>query len=843
MQGARQQILIEFFEKLFAALAFGVGSVLSPIALFPLLGRRVAWLQRTPHSEQARTIAYREIGLFLALAIGALLTPTLKLLPFEPMILAVFFLILSIGMMLLAEKSTAALVPKLESKEWSGTHLRNLFGWALLGLSLAAFWKDFPSQTLLGSSLIAMLFAGVPVAMAYRRGEPGLLIPGALIYLIGVGFGHPGIAAAGVGLLVPAAVLVTRNLRASFALRSLLCWLGAWAGLELPGWIALAASVILFGLTLEMWRFPLRLATYLPLRTLHRFKIYGSENYASDGPGIVISNHVTLADGFLLGAMTQRMVRFLVFDAFYKNPVSRFGLNLFRTIPISQGARREAIESLRKVRAVIEEGHFAGIFPEGGITRSGHLHPFQKGFTRILAGTQIPVIPAYMNGLWNNLLSFSEQKVNLRVGRWFRPLEIEYGTPLPPTVTAPELWRVVKSLEVNAAFRDSEKAPTLPMAFLASAAKHNSLIAIRAGSQQLSYSALASSSLLFARHINRRLRRKARIGIFLPDGVEKAIAHVAVVMAGHVAMEVPELSGSQLEQYISGHGLGTLVTSQSWLDAHEAKKSDGMLFIGRALEKFDSREQTRIWLYRKLSPHAAWRQVCTHAMRKETAAAIVASPRGPIVLSHRGIWSAAWSARRVLWWKPGVTVRNRVPLNRAAGLSLGFWMPLLNGATITYNDGAVDFELLDADDAFEAHSETKHVLVVEDETRMASTEAVASLGNRYLPLFELAEASGAIAISSPSVDFMGEVQGGVKAETLGRLPFGLELQTGEAGIKLRSPARLLRYLDAGEAKTHTRIDDWLEVPVSLELNEQCFVERKPILEPQISSTPEAHQAT
>jgi hypothetical protein len=268
-----------------------------------------------------------------------------------------------------------------------------------------------------------------------------------------------------------------------------------------------------------------------------------------------------------------------------------------------------------------------------------------------------------------------------------------------------------------------------------------------------------------------------------------------------------------------------------------------MLFIGRALERFDSRDQTRIWFYRKLSPHAAWRQVCTHAMRKETAAAIVRSPRGPVVLSHRGIWSAAWSARRVLWWKPGVTVRNRVPLDCASGLSIGFWMPLLNGATISFNDAAVDFEMLDADEALEAHVDSKHVIVVEDETCVTSEEAVAALGSRYLPMFELAEASGAIAISSPIVDFMGEVQGGVKADTLGRLPFGLEMETTAEGVKVRTPARLLRYLDAGETKTHTRINDWLEVPVSLELNDQCFVERKPISEPQTSSIPEAHQST
>ena len=36
-----------------------------------------------------------------------------------------------------------------------------------------------------------------------------------------------------------------------------------------------------------------------------------------------------------------------------------------------------------------------------------------------------------MNGLWNSMLSFSESKVHLRIGRFFRDFEIEFGTPCP----------------------------------------------------------------------------------------------------------------------------------------------------------------------------------------------------------------------------------------------------------------------------------------------------------------------------------------------------------------------------------------------------------------------------
>jgi 1-acyl-sn-glycerol-3-phosphate acyltransferase len=834
MQGPRQQIILEFFEKVFAVLAFGSASALSPIALFPLAGRRIGWRQRADGSEIARILAYREIAVFFALAVGVFLKPQLQLIPFDPIITATFFLVLSIGLMLLAERSTAALIPKLHENEWTGPALRNLFGWAVLGITLTSFGKTLDQSTLFACCLIALTTATIPMAMAFRRGEPGLLIPGAFVALLGITIWNPWIAAAGFGWVIPCAVQITHNVKGSFALRSIVCWLGLWAGLHIPAPASIAAMAILFVLTLEMWRFVLRLMVYFPLRTLHRFKVYGSENYAADGPGMLLSNHVTMIDGWLLGAMTQRMVRFLAFDAYFKNPVVAFGLNLFRSISISQGARREAIESLRKARTVIEEGHFAGIFPEGGITRSGHLQPFQKGFTRIVSGTQIPIIPAYMNGLWTNLLSFSESKVTVRIGRFFRPLEIEFGKPQPPTISARDLWRVVKSLEVNAAFRDAHHAPLLPVAFLESARKHAKLIAVRAGGQSISYGDLATKSLLFARHINRRLRRKARIGIFLPDGIEKTIAHIATILAGHVAMDIPDLKGSDLDQFITSHGLGTLITSQSWIDSHDVSKADSMVFIGRALEKFETKAPSLPARYLTFFPNFAWRQVCTFSMRKDSAGAIVSSPRGAAVLSHRGIWSAAWAARRVLWWKPGVAIHNRVSLSRPASLTLGFWMPLLNGATLVFENEAVDFELVDAPEWQSAHPDSKHVLVIDP------TE---ELGERYLPILELAEASGVAAISSPPVDFMGEVQSGMKSGTFGQMPFGLELEETSTGIRLRSPSRLLRYLDAGEAKVHSRIDDWLEVDVPLSLTEHWFVELKSTSELQTSSTTQQHQSS
>ncbi len=833
MKAIRQYLVFEFLEKLFAALALITGGPLAPFALLLLFGRRAAWRAKTPPILQAGLLARREMLLLAALGLGLLLSRMGLFLGLDPAICSATLLVFATGAIVLGERSAVALWPQWTGAQWTPKGLRHLAGWFLFGLVLAKLAAAYPVEDRLMAIGIALISAVVPVRMAYHRGEPGLLPLAAPLLCLGIGFDQLWLSAAAVGWLLPTGILVAHNLRISTLWTSIAATLGVLAATWLPAWGALAASLLLLALAVEFWRFIVRFALYFPLRAIHKFRVYSLDNAAADGPAIVVSNHVTLADGWLLGAMTQRMVRFLVFDAYYKDATSRFLLNLFRTIPISQGARREAVESLKKARAVIESGHFAGIFPEGGITRSGHLHPFQKGFTRIVAGTEIPVIPAYMNGLWTSFGSFSEQKVSLRPGRLFRPFEIEFGAPLPSSTSAPALWRAVKNLEVNAAFRDAHHAPLLPVAFLAAARRHSRQIAFAGPDGGLTYAELSDNALLLARHINHRLSRKARIGVFLPPGRDRLIAHVALCLAGHVAMDIPELPPEAFEQWRARHGLGLVITSQSYAESQGCQRLEGMIFIGRALERAHSRAPFRDALYRWLGPARAFAQVCPYPMRKDSAAAIVTSSQGPLVLSHRGLWAAACSARRVLWLKPGDTVRNHLPWDCASSLSLGLWLPLLHGATLAGDGSPVTFELLDAADLDKAHPESQFLLTAGQPTVWDS---------RCLPFHDCPEASGFASLSSPAVDFMNETQTGVKQGTLGRLPFGLELAESETGAVVRGPARFLRHLDGGEGRIQSAGDAWVEIPAPLRLNEQCFVELAAISAPQTSSTPQPDPA-
>src|ERR1035438_1058955 len=71
--------------------------------------------------------------------------------------------------------------------------------------------------------------------------------------------------------------------------------------------------MIAAGLSDFLARFGLRLVA----RPLFRIRILGSEHIPSHGPALLVSNHLTYLDGFLIGSCMRPVVRFLVWKPIY----------------------------------------------------------------------------------------------------------------------------------------------------------------------------------------------------------------------------------------------------------------------------------------------------------------------------------------------------------------------------------------------------------------------------------------------------------------------------------------------------------------------------------------------
>jgi acyl-[acyl-carrier-protein]-phospholipid O-acyltransferase/long-chain-fatty-acid--[acyl-carrier-protein] ligase len=177
-------------------------------------------------------------------------------------------------------------------------------------------------------------------------------------------------------------------------------WIGA---LILLG--ALAFAVIF------RYQLLVRLPLWLITHTIYRVRVHGAENVPATGPALLVSNHVSHLDALLVLASQKRRVRFMMWAPYSRMPVLRWIFRLLNVSPIDGSAGpRAIISALRAASDALANGEVVCIFAEGGITRTGFLLPFQRGFEQIVKRSPAPIIPVYLDQLWGSIFSFQKQR-------------------------------------------------------------------------------------------------------------------------------------------------------------------------------------------------------------------------------------------------------------------------------------------------------------------------------------------------------------------------------------------------------------------------------------------------
>lgn len=139
-----------------------------------------------------------------------------------------------------------------------------------------------------------------------------------------------------------------------------------------------------------------RMNTFL-CRRFHRLK--GTlHTLPEHGAAVVVSNHFSGLDPFLLIAASHRPLRFLMAEEEF----NRFGLKwLFRAvgcIPVDRKGRPE--KAFRAARRALESGEVVAIFPHGSIRLdSDKNRKLKPGAVRLAQMVGCPVVPARLDGL------------------------------------------------------------------------------------------------------------------------------------------------------------------------------------------------------------------------------------------------------------------------------------------------------------------------------------------------------------------------------------------------------------------------------------------------------------
>ena len=222
------------------------------------------------------------------------------------------------------------------------------------------------------------------------------------------------------------------------------------------------ASLILFPYSL------VRAFLWLATHSVYRVRVEGLESLPRRGGALLISNHVSFVDWLLIMAAADRPVRFLMGREFYDKWWVRPLASVPRVIPISPEVHpHQVIEALGACGRAIREGDVVCIFAEGGITRTGELQKFRRGFEHMMKtfatggnaasadknavspthSAAPSIIPVALSGVWGSIFSFSGGRILWKTpGKLPRVVTVRFGKPLPPTATADEVRTAIAEL-------------------------------------------------------------------------------------------------------------------------------------------------------------------------------------------------------------------------------------------------------------------------------------------------------------------------------------------------------------------------------------------------------------
>lgn len=196
--------------------------------------------------------------------------------------------------------------------------------------------------------------------------------------------------------------------------------------------------------------FLLRFVVWVISHVVYRISVQGHPNVPIDGPVVLVANHVSFVDWFVIAAAIKRPPRFVMHHSYYAIPVVRWLFRQARVIPIAGSKEDPALleAAFEQIHRELLDEQVVCIFPEGRITETGELNPFRAGIERIVARDPVPVVPMALNGLWGSFFSRKHGKAVAKPFRriWSR-VWVSVGAPIPPeTVTAEVVQEQVQAL-------------------------------------------------------------------------------------------------------------------------------------------------------------------------------------------------------------------------------------------------------------------------------------------------------------------------------------------------------------------------------------------------------------
>ena len=161
------------------------------------------------------------------------------------------------------------------------------------------------------------------------------------------------------------------------------------------------------------------------VRAVYRLEVRGVEHVPADGSLVVVGNHESILDPFIVSAAISRPIRYLAKSELWSVPLLPWWLASVEAIRVERGM--SDVAAVASAIAALEAGEVVGLFPEGGVMREG---PWLRGAARMALATGTPILPVRLLETRKALgsRSFGFPRLAALIGE---PMVVPRTTPTP----------------------------------------------------------------------------------------------------------------------------------------------------------------------------------------------------------------------------------------------------------------------------------------------------------------------------------------------------------------------------------------------------------------------------
>jgi acyl-[acyl-carrier-protein]-phospholipid O-acyltransferase/long-chain-fatty-acid--[acyl-carrier-protein] ligase len=633
--------------------------------------------------------------------------------------------------------------------------------------------------------------------------------------------------------------------------------------------IGIMASLLLLVALYYLPDFFLRLFVMIFTRSFYKINISGISNVPSEGPALIVANHASLIDAMCLVASQPRRIRFVMEREYIEKSriILRFLFKLMGVIPVSKkGKPKDIIRAIQSARKALQEGYLVGIFPEGTLSRTGHMLPFKEGYLRITKNTTTRIVPVYIDGAYGTKSSYAYNKPKpFALSDCGHTLGVVYGQALAGNTPAKELQDKVKELAWEASTIRSKDEGSIGNCFIKTArANWNKRAIADSSGKKLKYGKLLTSCIaLGSKLVNTTIREEKIIGVLVPPSIGGVIVNVTLALNRKVSANLNYTSSPEaIKSCIDIAGIQTIITSRAFVEKTKIELPVKQIIyledIVKSItwyEKIGALLMARYLPESMLASQEGWEP--DELLTVLFSSGSTALPKG-VMLSHRNIHSNIDGFSSVCRVQANDCVAGVLPFFHSMGYTTTLWFPLLKGIRSAYH-----YHPLECDHIEKLCESEKVTIIIGTPTfmlgwvRKIKPEALKHLrwacagAEKMRPkladMFEgrfnirpmegygATECSPVISANVPDVDIDGVLQRGYKEGSAGKpMPnilckvvdkdTGLELDIGQSGLLLiKGPSVMLGYLN-NEAKTNeVLVDGWYNTGDIVNLDQEEFI--------------------